>query len=124
MLLFRGRTAHSQGVQEGLRRNSVSQMSFRCDCSAYVLHAQRVLCQCPSPLGSAPRNPSALPPIPCSTPSSTPGSLRRFLPTRREFPPRGRFSVSFLYLDPLSPFRTPACSQLQSLPGGPPARAR
>src|SRR5437667_281963 len=36
---FRGRTARSQEVQEGLQRNSISRMPFRCDCSACVSRA-------------------------------------------------------------------------------------
>ena len=39
------------------RAIQISRMPFRCDCPAYVLHAQPVLCQCPSLPGSARRNP-------------------------------------------------------------------
>src|SRR5215470_7504867 len=124
MLLFRGRTARSQEAQEGSRRNSVSRTLFRCDCSADVSRARRALCRFPSPLKSTRWNRSAPPERPGSTRFSTPDSLRRFPQTLRESPPPGRVSVSFLYLGPLSPFRTPTYSQLQSLPEKPPARAR
>src|SRR6267142_2287713 len=43
MLLFRGRTAHSQEVQEESQRNSISRMSFGCGCPVCVSHAQRGL---------------------------------------------------------------------------------
>src|SRR5271155_4630840 len=110
MLLFRGRTIHFRGVQEGLRRNSVSRIPSRCDSPAYVSLAQRVLCPFLSLPGSTRWNPLVPLQRQGSTPSLASGSLRRFPQIQREFPPRSRVSVSFLYLDPLSPFRTPMCS--------------
>src|SRR6202041_2081832 len=124
MLLFRGRTTRSREVREGLLRNSVSRMPFGCDCPAYVSHARPVLCPFPSLPGSARSNLLAQQQTPSSAPSSTPGSLLRFLPTRPEFLLQDKVSVLFLYLDPSSPSRTPTCSQLQSLPDRPPARVR
>src|SRR5712664_150688 len=100
MLLFRGPTAHSQEVREESQRNSISRMSFGCDCPVCVSHAQRVLCRFPSLPGSARSNPWAPPQTPGSTWSSTPGSLRQFHQLPREFPPRDSVFVLSPYLCP------------------------
>src|SRR5258708_3923327 len=94
MLLFRGRTAHSQEVQEESQRNSISRMSFGCDCPVCVSHAQRVLCRFPSLPGSARSNPWAPPQTPDSTWASTPRSLRPLPHLPRELPPPHNFFVS------------------------------
>src|SRR5258708_27830950 len=88
MLLFRGRTAHSQEVQEESQRNSISRMSFGCDCPVCVSHAQRVLCRFTSLPGSALSNQWAPPQTPRSTSSPTLGSLRQLHHLPRPCPPR------------------------------------
>src|ERR1700747_2119620 len=87
MLLFRVRRAHSREVQVELQHSSISRMLFRCGCSAYVSHAQQVFCRFRSLLGLSRSSLSAPLQTPFSKRSSTLGSLRRFLLTRREFPP-------------------------------------